>query len=150
MKFGKIFLVMAIVLAVATISIAAAEEASLAGHTFTIPDGFKKVDMGSDKVGMSQDDDHAIVLTIAKDIKTPSELKASLEKEGYKFLSEDTYVADGKNVSQQNYNNNGSLFMAYTFDVDSDKCFVTYVIPENETPGEGPNNPVTVILDSIK
>jgi hypothetical protein len=150
MKFGKIFLVMLVALALTTIGVVAAEQSSVSGHSFKIPDGYQIEKKDTDKIFLSKDNDHVIVLTIKDQLKSPSDLRDQYEKMGYKCIGEYKYNADGKQVIQQNYETLGVQFMAYMFDAGNDECLVSYIMPENETPSSGAANPVSTILGTIK
>lgn len=150
MKFNRIFLAILVVLVVSCVGAAVAAEASVADHTFTIPDGFHILNSTDDSTILEQDDNHAIVVMVSDEVGTVEDARQSLESKGYKFLGSDTYNADGKDVQQQNYGTDTLTIMAYVFDAGSDKCIVTYTIPSSETPPEGADNPVTTILNSIE
>ena len=149
MNFNKIVLVAAIVLVVLGMGIVVAEDISIGDHEFTIPDGFQVVNSTDNAVFLSQDDDHAIGVMIPEAVKNSEDAKTYLESQGYTFIGEETYTADGKEVQQQNYESEGYTVMAYVIPAGDDQCVVTYTIPSTETPPEGANNPVTTILDSI-
>ncbi len=149
MKFSKIFLVAAIVLVVLGMGIVVAEDISIGDHEFTIPDGFQLVNSTDKMVLLSQDDDHAIGVMIPEEVKNSEDAKTYLENQGYTFIGEETYNADGKEVQQQNYETDGYTVMAYVIPAGADQCVVTYTIPSDETAPEGADNPVTTILNSI-
>ena len=149
MKFNKIFLVAELVLVVLGMGVVVSENVSLGSHEFTIPDGFKVLNSTDNMVILSQDNDHAIGVMIPESVKNSEDAKKYLEKEGYKFIGEEKYTADGKEVLQQNYESDGYTVMAYVLPAGSDQCIVTYTIPSSETAPEGENNPVTTILNSI-
>ncbi|WP_407410443.1 hypothetical protein [Methanobrevibacter sp.] len=150
MKFSKIFLAILVVIAVSGIGIAAAAEANVGDHTFTIPDGFKLINSTGDTAILQQGDEQAIVVMMSDEVNSVDDAKKNLEAKGYEFIGSEKYNADGKDVEQQNYGTDKWSIMAYVFDVGSEKCIVTYTIPANETPAEGSDNPVTTILNSIE
>lgn len=149
MKFNKIFLAAAIMLVVLGMGIVVAEDISLGDHEFTIPDGFQEVQSTDEMVMLSQDDDHAIAVMIPKEVKNSDDAKTYLENQGYSFIAEETYDADGKIVQQQNYEKDGYTVMAYVLPAGADQAIVVYTIPSTETAPEGADNPVTTILNSI-
>ncbi len=149
MKFNKIFLAAAIMLVVLGMGIVVAEDISLGDHEFTIPDGFQEVQSTDEMVMLSQDDDHAIAVMIPEAVKNSDDAKTYLENQGYSFIAEETYDADGKIVQQQNYEKDGYTVMAYVLPAGADQCIVVYTIPADETAPEGADNPVTTILNSI-
>ena len=149
MKFNRIFLSILVLLVVSCVGVAVAAEASIGDHTFTIPDGFKLTNSTDDATILEQDDNHAIVIMMSDEVGSVEEAKQNLESKGYTFLGSQTYNADGKDIVQQNYGTSDLTIMAYVFDVGSEKCIVTYTIPSTETPPEGPDNPVTTILNTI-
>lgn len=149
MKFNKIILVAAIVLVVLGMGIVVAEDISVGDHEFTIPDGFEVVNSTDEMVLLSQDDDHAIAVMIPEEVSDSEDSKEYLENQGYTFIGEETYMADGKEVEQQNYESDGYTIMAYVIPAGADQCIVTYTISSDETAPEGADNPVTTILNSI-
>lgn len=149
MKFNKLFLAVAIILVVLGMGLVVAEDISIGDHEFTIPDGFQVVNSTDEMVLLAQDDDHAIGVIIPEAVKNSDDAKAYLEDQGYTFIAEETYLADGKEVQQQNYESEGYTVMAYVLPAGADQCIVTYTIPSDETAPEGADNPVTTILNSI-
>ncbi len=149
MKFNKIFIALLLLIVASSIGIACAEEASVADHKFTIPDGYKVLNTTDDTVILTQDDDHVIVVIVPEAVKNADDAKSYLEGQGYKFLAEETYDADGKIVQQQNYEKDGFTVMSYIIPAGADQCIVTYTIPAGETAPEGADNPVTTVLNSI-
>lgn len=149
MKFNKIFLAAAIMLVVLGMGIVVAEDVSIGDHEFTLPDGFKVLNSTDNMVVLTQDDDHAIAVMVPDSVKNSEDAKNYLEQQGYKFIAEETYSADGKEVQQQNYETDGYTVMAYVIPAGADQCVITYTIPSDETAPEGADNPVTTILNSI-
>lgn len=149
MKIGKIFLVAAIMLVVLGMGIVVAEDISLGELEFTIPDGFEVKDSTDEMITLIQDNDHAIAVMIPKSVSNSEDAKTYLVDQGYEFIGEETYTTDGKEVQQQNYKKDGYTVMAYILPAGADQCVVTYTIPEDQTPPEGSDNPVTTILNSI-
>lgn len=149
MKVNKIFLATALMLALLAMGIVVAEEVSLGDHSFEIPKGFEVLNSTDEMIVLTQDDDHVIVVMIPDAVKNSDDAKTYLEKQGYKFIAEETYTADGKEVAQQNYEKDGYKVMSYILPAGSDQCVVTYTIPTDEEPPEGADNPVTTILNSI-
>lgn len=150
MKFNKIFLAAAIMLVVLGMGIVVAEDVSIGDHGFTVPDGFKVLNSTDNMVVVTQDDQHAIAVMFPDTVKNTDDAKHFLELQGYKFIGEENYTADGKEVLQQNYESNGYNVLAYIIPAGDDQCVVTYTLPSDETAPEGADNPVTTILDSIK
>lgn len=150
MKFNKIFLVAMAIFVVLAMGIVVAENVSIGDHDFTIPDGFTVLNSTDEMVLLTKDNDHVIGVIIPEAVKNSEDAKAYLEAQGYKFLAEEKYTADGKEVQQQNFEKDGFTVMAYVIPAGSDQCIVTYTIPSTETPPEGADNPVTTILNSIR
>ena len=149
MKFNKMFIALLLLIVVSCVGIACAEEVSVADHKFTIPDGYKVLNTTDDSVVLTQDDNHVIVVMVPEVVKNANEAKSYLEDKGYKFIGEDSYNADGKEVQQQNYEKEGFTVMSYIIPAGDDQCIVTFTIPADETAPEGADNPVTTVLDSI-
>ena len=149
MNFNKIVLLVAIMLVVLGMGTVVAEDISIGDYEFSIPDGFQVVNSTDNVVFLSQDDDHAIGVIIPEAVKNSEDAKIYLESQGYTFIGEETYDADGKEVQQQNYESDGYTIMAYVIPAGDDQCVITYTIPSSETPPEGADNPVTTILNSI-
>ena len=149
MKFNKMFIALLLLIVVSCVGIACAEEVSVADHKFTIPDGYKVLNTTDDSVVLTQDDNHVIVVIVPEAVKNADDAKSYLEDQGYKFLGEETYDADGKIVQQQNFEKDGFTVMSYVIPAGADQCIVTFTIPADETAPEGADNPVTTVLDSI-
>ena len=149
MKFNKIFIVLLLLILASIIGIACAEEASVANHKFTIPEGYKVLNTTDDTIILTQDDDHVIVVIVPEEVKNVNDAKSYLEAQGYKFIGGETYNADGKEVQQHNYEKDGYTVMSYIIPAGEDHCIVTYTIPADETAPEGADNPVTTVLNSI-
>ena len=88
---------------VSCVGVAVAAEASIEGHTFTIPDGFNLSDSSDDMVILQQDDNHAIVIMMSDEVSSVDDAKENLESKGYTFTGSKTCKALGKDVIQQNY-----------------------------------------------
>ena len=136
MKFNKVFLATALMLALLAMGVVVAEEVSLGDHAFEIPEGFEILNSTDEMVIMTQDDDHVIVVMIPEEVKNSDDAKAYLENQGYKFIAEETYTADGKEVAQQNYEKDGYKVMSYIIPAGADQCVITYTIPTDEEPPE--------------
>lgn len=150
MKLSKKFLILIAVVFIASVGIAVAEDATIGGHSFTVPDGFKVLNTTDEMVVLSSDNNHAISVIVQDSVKNTDDAKTYLEGQGYKFIGEDTYNADGKDVQQQNYEKDGFTVLSYIFPADDDYCIVAYTVPDGDTIPEGADNPVTTILNSIK
>lgn len=149
MKFNKIFIALLLLIVASSIGIACAEEVTVANHEFTIPDGYSILNSTDDSVILTQDNDHVIVVIVPEAVKNADDAKSYLEDQGYKFIGEETYDADGKIVQQHNYEKDGYTVMSYVIPAGSDQCIVTFTIPADETAPENADNPVTTILNSI-
>ena len=149
MKFNKIFIALILLIVASSIGIACAEEVSVADHKFTIPDGYEVLNSTDDSVILTQDDDHVIVVIVPEEVNNADDAKSYLEDQGYKFIGEEKYDADGKIVQQQNYEKDGFTVMSYIIPAGEDQCVVTFTIPADETAPEGADNPVTTVLNSI-
>ena len=101
---------------------------------------------------MTQDDDHAIVISDPEVVKSSEEFKADLEADGYEFGDEANYTSGNFDIEQYNYNQDsykGFLYICHDNTDDDEVFLITLVMPEDEdTPSED-DNPVSTILSSF-
>ena len=137
---------------VGSITAIAANEASIGDYTFTLPDGYTIANQTEDLISMTQDDDHAIVISDPEVVKSSEEFKADLEADGYEFGDEANYTSGNFDIEQYNYNQDsykGFLYICHDNTDDDEVFLITLVMPEDEdTPSED-DNPVSTILSSF-
>ena len=133
MKYKYLFLSFMLLILVGSITAIAANEASIGDYTFTLPDGYTIANQTEDLISMTQDDDHAIVISDPEVVKSSEEFKADLEAQ--------------YNYNQDSYK--GFLYICHDNTDDDEVFLITLVMPEDEdTPSED-DNPVSTILSSF-
>ena len=151
MKYKYLFLSFMLLILVGSITAIAANEASIGDYTFTLPDGYTIANQTEDLISMTQDDDHAIVISDPEVVKSSEEFKADLEADGYEFGDEANYTSGNFDIEQYNYNYDsykGFLYICHD-NTDDEVFLITLVMPEDEdTPSED-DNPVSTILSSF-
>lgn len=149
MKSKSFILVLIAVLVIAaSVSFVFAENASVSGHTFTIPDGYTINETESDTVALTLDDNHTIVVVVSDEIDENREI-VNLESEGYSFTVKGLYDYGDFNVVQQNYNSTEYAVYNYLCSSDPINLIIRLTMPSGEPPLEGADNPVCEILDTI-
>lgn len=152
MKYKYLFLSFMLLILVGSITAIAANEASIGDYTFTLPDGYTIANQTEDSISMTQDDDHAIVISDPEVVKSSEEFKADLEADGYEFGDEANYTSGNFDIEQYNYNQDsykGFLYICHDNTDDDEVFLITLVMPEDEdTPSED-DNPVSTILSSF-
>ena len=152
MKYRYLFLSFMLLILVGSITAIAANEASIGDYTFTLPDGYTIANQTEDLISMTQDDDHAIVISDPEVVKSSEEFKADLEADGYEFGDEANYTSGNFDIEQYNYNQDsykGFLYICHDNTDDDEVFLITLVMPEDEdTPSED-DNPVSTILSSF-
>ena len=152
MKYKYLFLSFMLLILVGSITAIAANEASIGDYTFTLPDGYTIANQTEDLISMTQDDDHAIVISDPEVVKSSEEFKADLEADGYEFGDEANYTSGNFDIEQYNYNQDsykGFLYICHDNTDDDEVFLITLVMPEDEdTPSED-DNPVRTILSSF-
>lgn len=152
MKYKYLFLSFMLLILVGSITAIAANEASIGDYTFTLPDGYTIANQTEDLISMTQDDDHAIVISDPEVVKSSEEFKADLEADGYEFGDEANYTSGNFDIEQYNYNQDsykGFLYICHDNTDDDEVFLITLVMPEDEdTPSED-DNPVSTILSSF-
>lgn len=151
MKFNKIGLAIILLVVVSSMGIVFAESASVGGHSFTIPDGFKEYNSSSDTITLAPNsgEDEAIVMMITENVKSMDDAKKYLEDKGYVFQGQDTYKVGDTEVDQQNYIKGDYLVLCYVISAGDDYCIITYTMSKDVTPPEGAANPVSTIINTI-
>ena len=152
MKYKYLFLSFMLLILVGSITAIAANEASIGDYTFTLPDGYTIANQTENLISMTQDDDHAIVISDPEVVKSSEEFKADLEADGYEFGDEANYTSGNFDIEQYNYNQDsykGFLYICHDNTDDDEVFLITLVMPEDEdTPSED-DNPVSTILSSF-
>jgi hypothetical protein len=160
MDFSKKFLLLIALVFIASVGMVAAEDVSLGGHTFTVPEGFEIVDNDGEVISMmnmtmlneTEDIDHIQLIDVmfTKDVKNSKEARSYYEHQGLKFIGEKKYALNGKDVLKQTYEMSGFTFVLYITSAGNDKCAVSCFVPLNQTHSEGLDNSVNAILKSVK
>ena len=142
---------LAMLILACSITAIAAEEVSIGDFSFEIPDDYKINQSTDEQVALEADDKHAIVILISDKLADSDDTVKSLEGEGYKFLGEETYDAEGYEIHQQNFEKDGLTTYSYNFELgDGTYCIITLTMPSSEAALENEDNPVTEILESFK
>jgi len=149
MKIKTIISVLAILILACSITAIAAEDIEYSGHTFEIPEGYTVYSSNESNLVLTQDDDHIIVVLYSDEISDSEDSIKSLESKGYKFIGEETYDAEGYEVTQQNYEKDPYTALSYSFKIDGEYCIISYTQPVDETIPEGSDNPITGILKTM-
>ena len=152
MKYKYLFLSFMLLILVGSITAIAANEASIGDYTFTLPDGYTIANQTEDLISMTQDDDHAIVISDPEVVKSSEQFKADLEAEGYEFGDEANYTSGNFDIEQYNYDYDaykGFLYICHDNTDDNEVFLITLVMPGDEdTPSED-DNPVSTIISSF-
>ena len=119
MKLNKIFLVMLALILVSSIGIAVAEDVSVGGYTFTVPDGYNLVNTTDDLASMQLDEKNAISFAtgVSDDIEAA---KQNFLSQGKELIEEETLDFDGTEVNLQAFSTPGTDIKAYNYIVISD------------------------------
>ena len=117
MKIKTITISIALLILACSITAIAAEDVSVAGHTFEVPKDYNIFNTSDDQVILEKDDSHAIVIMFADSIDNSDDSISSLESKGYKFIGEETYDAEGFKITQQNYEKGQLTVYSYNFKV---------------------------------
>lgn len=151
MKNKSIILALAVLIVACSITAIAAESASVGDYSFDIPKDYNAINITDTQANLEKDNTHAIVVIFADSVANDDDAKASLESQGYEFLGQRSYDANGYSVDQQNFEKSGLTVYSYNFEMKDGKyCIITYTIPSSEQPGENEDNPVTDIIKSLK
>ena len=152
MKLNKIFLVMLALILVSSIGIAVAEDVSVGGYTFTVPDGYNLVNTTDDLASMQLDEKNAISFAtgVSDDIDAA---KQNFLSQGKELIEEETLDFDGTEVNLQAFSTPGTDIKAYNYIVISDNGnFVITVATDNQdfdSSLESDDNPAKAILESL-
>lgn len=152
MKYKYLFLSFMLLILVGSITAIAADEASIGGYTFTLPDGYTITNQTEDLISLSQDDDHAIIISDPDVVKSSEEFKADLEAQGYEFGDEANYTSGNFDIEQYNYKSDpykGFLYICHDNTDDNEVFLITLVIPGDEDAPSEDDNPVSTILSSF-
>ena len=151
MKIKTITISIALLVLACSITAIAAEDVSVSGHTFEVPKDYNVLNTTAEQVILQKDDSHVITTLFSDKVANSKDTISSLESKGYKFLSEDTYDAEGFKISQQNFEKDGLTIYSYNFKIsDGNYCIITFTMPSSETALEGDANPVTGILKTLE
>ena len=151
MKIKTITISIALLVLACSITAIAAEDVSVSGHTFEVPKDYNVLNTTAEQVFLQKDDSHVITTLFSDKVANSKDTISSLESKGYKFLSEDTYDAEGFKINQQNFEKDGLTIYSYNFKVsDGNYCIITFTMPSSETALEGDANPVTGILKTLE
>ena len=129
MKYKYLFLSFMLLILVGSITAIAANEASIGDYTFTLPDGYTIANQTEDLISMTQDDDHAIVISDPEVVKSSEEFKADLEADGYEFGDEANYTSGNFDIEQYNYNQDsykGFLYICHD-NTDDDEVLPRFI-----------------------
>lgn len=149
MRFNKTVLAMIMLGAVLSIGIAAAQQANVSGHTFTVPNGYHVENTTANEMTLKKDAIHKITLNVIPKHASMTSLRPMLEKEGFELVGEDSYSLGIHPIEQQNYKTDGLLCMIYYTDAGNDSCVITNFMPESEFVPSGSANPVSTIISTI-
>lgn len=151
MKIKTITISIALLILACSITAIAAEDVNVAGHTFEVPKDYNVFNTSDDQIILEKDDSHAIVIIFADTVANSADSISSLESKGYKFIGEETYDAEGFNITQQNFEKDDLTVYSYNFEVsDGEYCVITFTMPSSENALEGEDNPVTGILQTLE
>ena len=119
MKLNKLFVALILLIFVSSIGMAAAEEASVAGYTFTVPEGYTIHETTDDSVVMQMDDNNAIVFstTVGDDLEAA---KQNFIDQGKELLEENVQDFNGLEVNLQAFSVPGTELNSYNYVVLSD------------------------------
>ena len=135
-----------------SLSAIAAEDVSVAGHSFDIPDGYSVNDTLDTSVKLVNGNNSNYTIFIAQVDESDSNLTiASREVSGFKFLAEENYTSQSDvEINQQNYVKNDTYFSYYSFDSNNESFVVIYSFPADGDFLEGQDNPVNTIIETFQ
>ena len=152
MDFKKIFLALLVLVMVSSMGMAFAEDVSVGGYTFTVPDGYTIANSTDDLVAMQLDENNAISFAtgVSDDIEAA---KQNFLSQGKELIEEETLDFDGTEVNLQAFSTPGTDIKAYNYIVISDNGnFVITVATDNQdfdSSLESDDNPAKAILESL-
>ena len=153
MRLNKLLIGLIILIFVSSIGMAAAEDASVAGYKFTVPEGYKVIDTTDDSVVMQMDDNNAIVFStnVGDDLDAA---KQTFIDQGKKLIEENVQDLDGMEVTLQAFSVPGTDINSYNYIVLSDDGNVLVTIssddPNFDTDLKSEGNPAAAIFNSLE
>lgn len=153
MKLNKIFVAIIVLIFVSSIGMAVAEDASVGGYTFTVPEGYKVLNTTEDSVVMQMDDNNAIVFstTVGDDLEAAKE---NFISQGKELLEENVQDFDGLEVNLQAFSVPGTDINSYNYVVLSeDGNFLVTVSsddPNFDTDLKAEGNPAGEIFNTLQ
>lgn len=153
MKLNKLFVALIILIFISGIGMAAAEDASVAGYTFTVPEGYSVLNTTDDSVVMQMDDNNAIVFStnVGDDIDAAKETFISQGKE---LIEENVQDLDGLEVNLQAFSVPGTDINSYNYIVLSDDGNILVTVssddPNFDTDLNSEGNPAAEIFNSLE
>lgn len=154
MKFSKIFLIMAIITLIASVSFVAATEATVGPYSFTVPDEYAIAEQKDNFISMKVDENNA--LSFSTDVDDDIEKsKQAFIKQGQELITEAEMDYDNLHIYLQAFqiDKDGQTFYTYNFIYLSEdgNFVVTYVTNDTDFDYdlESENNPVGNLLSSL-
>lgn len=130
----------------------AADEFTVAQHTFEVPNGYS-LNQSDDNISTLVRDNNTnyTIFVTAGEIPDDDTAKSSREVVGFKFIGENSYTTDNDIVvNQQNYIKNESFFLFYKFDINGTDYLIGYMMPVHDEMESGDDNPANAIIESLK
>lgn len=152
MDFKKIFLALLVLVMVSSMGMAFAEDVSVGGYTFTVPDGYTIANSTDDLVAMQLDENNAISFAtgVSDDIESAKE---NFLSQGKELIEEDTLDYNDMEINLQAFSTPGSEINSYNYIVLSeDGNFVITVATDNQdfdSSLESEDNPAKAIFDTL-
>ena len=151
MKFNKVFLALIILIFVSSIGMAVAEDASIAGYSFTVPEYYTILNATDDLIVMQMDDYN--VINFATGVQDDIEIsKQTNIDNGWELINEDTIDYNDISINLQSFVKDG--LYSYNYIVLSEQGnFVVTVVTNNadfDADLESEDNPAKIIFDSLE
>lgn len=152
MKLNKILIALIILAIIGSVSVAVAEDASVGGYTFTVPEGYTIINQTDNLVIMQADENNVVnfATEVSDDIETAKESQVA---NGNELISEDTITYNDIEINVQAFSIANSNLVSYNYIVLSEdgNYAVTVVTDNTDFDGslETEGNPATTIFDSI-
>lgn len=139
-----IFMILAI-----GISSVAAEETTVAGHRFTVPEGYMITQKNVSQVYMGNDSDHALLVAVPTDFKGIPEFKYQLSQAGYDIINYEgeNFTQSGFDINSYNFTKDSFVGVIYFAQKNDNMFMFTYACPENE---EIDLEPLNQVLESLE
>lgn len=155
MKLSKKFLLLITLVFVASVGIVAAEEATVAPYTFTIPDGYTIATADDTTCAMQKDNFNAISFAtgVTDDLEST---KQTFIAQGKTLLKEEEMEYNGLNITLQAFSTeiDGNTLTAYNYVALTEQGnFVVTVTTDDanfDTDLNSDSNPAKVIFDSLQ